>query len=130
MGLKEQIENHPVVWVLATLLVGFGAGIAAYKAILEIAQLEVVPVGQYKSDTGDTDLYSTPPHVNVLLAGESETVSLQCPDRNKDRALGIDLVSEHPLKLDVLKDSIWFITLENENQQTNKVMVQLWCELH
>jgi hypothetical protein len=54
MGLKEKIENHPLVWFLSALLAGFLAGIATYKAILEIAQLEVVPkqsitVGNAKS---------------------------------------------------------------------------------
>jgi hypothetical protein len=42
MNLREQIENNLTVWLLSTLLAGFLAGIGAYKAIIEIAQLEVV----------------------------------------------------------------------------------------
>lgn len=45
MGIKERIKNHPVIWILATLLAGFTAGLAVYQAILEIAHLEVVPKG-------------------------------------------------------------------------------------
>lgn len=43
MNLRERIENNLTVWLLSTLTVGFLAGIGAYKAILEIAQLEVIP---------------------------------------------------------------------------------------
>jgi len=130
MGLKERIENHPVVWVLATLLVGFTTGIGTYKAVLEIAQLKVIPEHQSQSTTAKNDLYSTQPHVTVLSPGDSERVALQCLNRGKDKALGIDLVSQHPVKVDVLKDSIWFVTLENEDHQNNRVVVQLWCKIN
>lgn len=43
MKLRERIENNLVVFFLATLLAGFLAGIAAYRSVLDIAQLEVVP---------------------------------------------------------------------------------------
>lgn len=42
MSLREKIEDNLTVWLLSTLLAGFIAGIGTYKAILEIAQLEVV----------------------------------------------------------------------------------------
>ena len=130
MGLKERIENHPVVWVLATLLLGFTAGIGAYKAVLEIAHLKVISEHQSQANVTKNDLYSTQPHVTVLSPGDNERVALQCPDRGKDKALGIDLVSQHPVKVDILKDSIWFVTLENEESQSNRVVVQLWCKIN
>ncbi len=43
MNFRERIEDNLVVWLLGTLLTGFLAGVGAYKAILETAQLEVVP---------------------------------------------------------------------------------------
>lgn len=42
MSLKDKIEASPVVFLLGALIAGFSAGVGAYKAILEIAQLEVV----------------------------------------------------------------------------------------
>ncbi|UVC31687.1 hypothetical protein [Pantoea sp. SOD02] len=46
MSIKENIENNLIIWFLTSLLGGFLAGIATYKAIIEIAHLEVVPQGQ------------------------------------------------------------------------------------
>lgn len=46
MSIKENIETHPVVWFLSSLLAGFLAGIATYKSVLDIAHLEVVAVGK------------------------------------------------------------------------------------
>jgi hypothetical protein len=43
MSLREKIEDNLTIWLLTMLVTGFVAGIATYKAILEIAQLEVVP---------------------------------------------------------------------------------------
>jgi len=42
MGLKETIENHPVIWVLGTVVVAFVAGIGAYDDILRISGSQVV----------------------------------------------------------------------------------------
>jgi hypothetical protein len=42
MGLRENIENSVVIWLLGTLLTGFLAGIGAYKAVLEVAKYEVI----------------------------------------------------------------------------------------
>lgn len=43
MSIKEKIEENVIVWLLGTLLAGFGSGIATYKAVIEIAGLRVVP---------------------------------------------------------------------------------------
>jgi hypothetical protein len=43
MSFKERIEDNAALWLLGTLLTGFIAGLGAYKGILEIAQLAVVP---------------------------------------------------------------------------------------
>ncbi len=42
MNLREKIENNLVIWLLGALFSGFGAGIATYKAVLDMAQLEVI----------------------------------------------------------------------------------------
>ena len=47
MSLRERIENNITVWLLGTLLTGFLAGIGAYKAIIEIAQLKTISVAEY-----------------------------------------------------------------------------------
>lgn len=49
MSLKEKIENNLVVFFLGALLTGFLVGVGAYKAILEIAQLDVVAENSYIS---------------------------------------------------------------------------------
>lgn len=41
-SLRSLVENHPVVWLLATLLAGFSAGFATYGTILKVAKLETV----------------------------------------------------------------------------------------
>lgn len=47
MGLKERIENHPVVLFSVVAIASFLAGLATYEGILRIAHLEVVPKGSY-----------------------------------------------------------------------------------
>ncbi len=49
---REQIEQHPIMVVLTSLVVGFVSGVAVYNGILRIAKLEVVQEGAYikKSD--------------------------------------------------------------------------------
>jgi len=47
MGLKENIENHPVIWVLGTVVVAFVAGIGAYDGILRISGSQVVSRGAH-----------------------------------------------------------------------------------
>lgn len=42
MRLKQSIEDHPVVLVLGTVVVAFGAGIGAYDGILRISGSQVV----------------------------------------------------------------------------------------
>jgi len=42
MGLKETIENHPVIWMLGTVIAAFLAGIGAYDGILRISGSQVV----------------------------------------------------------------------------------------
>lgn len=44
MGIKDTVENHPVVWTLATAIAAFVAGFGAYEAILKISQNRIVSV--------------------------------------------------------------------------------------
>ena len=44
---KDSIEQHPVIVTLASLLIGFTAGIGAYQGILSIAKLDTVQKGSY-----------------------------------------------------------------------------------
>jgi hypothetical protein len=37
MNLRQSIENNPTIWLLSTLLVGFIAGFAAYRTIIEVS---------------------------------------------------------------------------------------------
>lgn len=47
MRLKERIESNLAIWFLGTLVAGFLAGLGSYKAILEIAHLDVVSQNSY-----------------------------------------------------------------------------------
>jgi hypothetical protein len=42
ISLKSRVENHVVVLFLSALVVGFGAGIGAYKALISISGQVVV----------------------------------------------------------------------------------------
>lgn len=42
--IQSLVEKNAVVWLLSTLLTGFLAGIGAYKAIQQMADLKTVPV--------------------------------------------------------------------------------------
>jgi len=56
MSLKEKIENNITVFLLGTLVTGFLAGIGTYKAILEIAKLEVVSEGRLNQKSDSSQL--------------------------------------------------------------------------
>ena len=42
MNIRERIETNLVIFFLATLFIGFLAGIGTYEAILKIALLKVI----------------------------------------------------------------------------------------
>jgi hypothetical protein len=44
LTLKERIENHPVIWLLGVLAIGFISGFGAYKAILEVSRQSTKPI--------------------------------------------------------------------------------------
>lgn len=44
LTLKERIENHPVIWLLGVLAIGFISGFGTYKAILEISRQSTKPI--------------------------------------------------------------------------------------
>ena len=60
MTIKERVENNPALWAAALLIVGFGAGIGAYRGLLEITNQETVIKGSYvpKSEVVGTVLRS------------------------------------------------------------------------
>lgn len=49
MGLKENLENHPGLIIGGFIVAGFLSGFGAYKAILEVANQDVVTAGTYLS---------------------------------------------------------------------------------
>lgn len=51
-NLKQRIENHPVIFFIGTLFVGFAAGISAYRAIMEIAELKTISKSSYEECLG------------------------------------------------------------------------------
>ena len=42
MGLRQKIEDNLAIWLFSALVTGFLAGVGAYQAVLQMAQLEVV----------------------------------------------------------------------------------------
>lgn len=67
MGLRQKVDNHPVVFFLSALLSGFVAGLGCYHGILKIAHLQVVPESELSSDR-PIDL--SPPPVGEATADE------------------------------------------------------------
>jgi hypothetical protein len=47
-SIKERIEQNLVVWLLTSLLTGFGAGMGAYRTIQEIGGLTPVPKSRFE----------------------------------------------------------------------------------
>ncbi len=48
-SLKEKVENHPAVFFLAALVVGFASGIGAYQAVLKMSGQETIAVAEHQS---------------------------------------------------------------------------------
>jgi len=48
MTIRERVEQNIAVWLLGTLLTGFLSGIAAYKAIQEMAGLKTLTAAEHR----------------------------------------------------------------------------------
>lgn len=59
MTFRERIENDPLRFLLGALFIGFTAGIATYRGILEVAQLETVSKRE-AVDRREEEVASTP----------------------------------------------------------------------
>lgn len=49
MTLKERVEENVVLWLLGSLFTGFLSGIAAFRSIQEIGDLQPIPRSEYNS---------------------------------------------------------------------------------
>lgn len=54
-SLKERVENHPAVFFLAAVLVGFGAGFSAYQVVLKMSKQENISIAQHESLKSEID---------------------------------------------------------------------------
>ena len=79
MGLKEQVENHPVVWFLGALAIGFAAGAGAYKGVLEIAGLDVISEERLARMERLEEQDTTTDAPSPTTALEAEWISLNAP---------------------------------------------------
>src|SRR5262245_17698996 len=74
MKFKERIEQSPVLAVLTSVALGFGSGITAYSAILQIAQLEIQPKEARLLDGKVAfRVESIPADANVKITGSSDS---------------------------------------------------------
>lgn len=55
LGLRQRVENHPLVFFLSALFTGFVAGLGCYHGILEIAHLKVVREGDSVSRAQESE---------------------------------------------------------------------------
>ena len=62
---KEKVEKNLTIWLLGVLLTGFLSGIATYKAILEIAQLETISKSKLQELTSKTSKITNPEHLPI-----------------------------------------------------------------
>ena len=97
-------------------------------SIAAISAWQLKPEPASNPPTMGIDIISSGATPVFLQPGESKQVNLQCPDRGRDRALGVDIVSQEPIIIDVLKDSIWFVTVQNASNKTNQASFELWCK--
>lgn len=81
ISLKSRVENHVVVLFLSTLVVGFGAGIAAYKALISISGQVVV-----SSETLDRKQAEASECAGQLAALRADHTAKAAPEKPSDPA--------------------------------------------
>ena len=88
------------MWLLGTLFAGFMAGIGTYKAILEIAQLEVVSRAKLETLEDDLD-----PSIEGPSSAPSNLVNDRSPNRlqSQPSSFGISDSPPYPEGLDSVK---------------------------
>ena len=145
MSFEDKVKNNVVIWLMGVAVAGFAAGFGAYQTIITVSQNEIVSKSekaQLKQKITDKDqrittlesqlkassaqkiesrIVESPVREVQLLPGDNRRVEVSCPDRSNQRALGIDITSDDPIEIDILKDSIWFVKLKNNSPQRNHV---------
>ena len=86
MGLKETIENQPVIWVLGLVVTTFAAGIGAYDGFLRISRNQVVSVDAHILKDDEKAM----PHseYDKLLAASTELVTVKVENNSLKDQLG------------------------------------------
>lgn len=82
-NLRKTVENHPFFWLIASTVTGFGAGMGAYQAILEIADRETIAKGSYysKDDVSNTTIqWNKDSNSYVLRLDESQLMQIPSPE--------------------------------------------------
>lgn len=89
MNLREKIEDNLAIWLLGALFSGFVGGIGAYRAVLEMAQLEVISKAKLEAlqsaQAQDDEGITESPPVPAGEASESgQAGPAGTPARSKD----------------------------------------------
>ena len=109
MTLKEKIENHPVIWVLGLLIIGFIAGFNSYKVILEIT-------GQTTISKEKLELLSSQQAVTKIDSKLNESIGKEITE----------LTDLHNIRLTQLQTRL----LEEEKQATNHANIEIFQKKH
>jgi len=134
MGIKDKIENHPLVFFLGALIVGFLAGITAYQSIVSIANMHVISNTEYEKmhnisvqQDKKQELYLvTENQIDEIIASAQKIYS-DCKDQTtNENSIVLDTISwfeETKVKLSAIglntKDSL-DINFINEIQLRDK----------
>ena len=73
MGIKDTVENHPVIWTLATAIAAFVAGFGAYEAILKISRNQIVSADAHVLSSDEKAMPRE--EYNRLLAASTQLVT-------------------------------------------------------
>lgn len=78
MSIRQKVEDHPVVFFLGTLVVGFVAGVGAYKSVLSMANLVSVPrYGFVTEQTLEAEYIPKDKHAKIVESLERQLKAAQ-----------------------------------------------------
>jgi hypothetical protein len=99
MNLRERIEDNLTVWLLGTLLTGFLTGLGAYKQILEIAQLEVIPKVKLEQLQAAASQVTHMTQANGLKVDAAEPTPKEASDSTGEASTSVSSAQVHELRL-------------------------------
>ncbi|MGE0822119.1 MAG: hypothetical protein AB7G75_08040 [Candidatus Binatia bacterium] len=122
MGLKDTVENHPVVWVLGMVVAAFLAGIGTYDGILRISGSQVVSRDAHVLADDEKALSRT--DYEKLLMANTELIAVSSENEALKKRL-TTLESHHEFVVRYLRYVTSREILDADFSQENKVQFEL-----